>query len=124
MFINKRGAMNKRELALKEQDLQGVGVHDNLTLMAFVCLCSGALNIPVQESQAVLGGMTIGGTISRVVNLADALQVCHDAGAKRIILPAVNAADISSVPSELFSKFQINFYSDPEDAVRKALGRV
>jgi ATP-dependent Lon protease len=114
----------ERDYHLNVQDLQGVGVNDNLTLMAFVCLCSGALNIPVQESQAVLGTMTIGGTITRVSNLADALQICHDAGARRVILPAVNAADISSVPSELFSKFQINFYADPEDAVRKALGRV
>jgi ATP-dependent Lon protease len=114
----------ERDYHLNVQDLQGVGVNDNLTLMAYISLCSGALNLPVQESQAILGTMTIGGTISRVPNLADALQVCHDAGARRVILPAVNAADISTVPSELFSKFQINFYADPEDAVRKALGKV
>jgi ATP-dependent Lon protease len=114
----------EKDYHLNVQDLQGVGISDNLTLIAFISLCSGALNLPVQESQAILGTMTIGGTISRVANLADTLQVCHDAGARRVILPAVNAADISSVPSELFSKFQINFYSDPEDAVRKALGRV
>lgn len=31
----------------------------------------------------VLGSMTIGGTISKVTDLADALQVCFDAGAKK-----------------------------------------
>jgi ATP-dependent Lon protease len=39
-------------------------------------------------------------------------------------VPASNAGDISTVPAELFSKFQINFYSDPEDAVRKSLGKM
>jgi len=33
-----------------------------------------------------------------------------------------SAMDIPSVPAELFSKFQISFYSEPVDAVYKALG--
>jgi ATP-dependent Lon protease len=31
-------------------------------------------------------------------------------------------ADIATVPSELFAKFQTSFYTNPEDAVYKALG--
>jgi len=30
--------------------------------------------------------------------------------------------DIATVPGELFAKFQTSFYSDPVDAVFKALG--
>jgi len=33
-----------------------------------------------------------------------------------------NAQDIPTVPAELFSKYQVSFYSDPVDAVFKALG--
>jgi ATP-dependent Lon protease len=33
-----------------------------------------------------------------------------------------SATDIPTVPPELFAKFQISFYSDPVDAVYKALG--
>lgn len=54
--------------------------------------------------------------------MANTLQVCFDAGAKKILLPMVNAADIPLVPPELFAKFQIMFYSSAEDAVFKALG--
>ncbi len=109
---------------LNVRDLQGAGMSEDLTLTAFIALCSGSLSMPVQESMAILGTMTIGGTINKVSNLADTLQVCFDGGAKRIIMPASNAGDISTVPAELFSKFQINFYSDPEDAVRKSLGKI
>lgn len=71
---------------------------------------------------AVLGSVSIGGTINKVEDLANTLQVCFDAGAKKILLPMVNAADIPLVPPELFAKFQIMFYSGTEDAVFKALG--
>lgn len=70
----------------------------------------------------VLGSMTIGGTINKVDDLANTLQVCFDAGAKKILLPMSNVADISTVPAELFTKFQTSFYTSPEDAVVKALG--
>ncbi len=113
----------ERDYHLNVQDLQGVGASEGLTLIAFVTLCSGALNLPVQESLVILGSMSIGGTVTKVNNMADTLQVCMDAGAKRVLLPMSNASDINTVPPELFSKFQINFYNTPEDAVRKAVGR-
>ena len=104
------------------QDLQGIGMTSELTLPVFIACCSGALEKSVQDQQVVLGNMTIGGTVSKVENLADVLQVCLDAGAKRILLPMSSATDIGNVPPELFSKFQTAFYQDPIDAVYKALG--
>lgn len=104
------------------QDLQGIGITSGLSLAAFVAMCSGALRKPVQSQMVVLGSMSIGGTITKVEELANTLQVCLDAGAKKILLPMVSAADLSTVPSELFAKFQISFYQTAEDAVFKALG--
>ena len=104
------------------QDVNGVGITSSLSLAAIIAMCSGALIKPVQSQLAVLGSVSIGGTINKVENLANTLQVCFDAGAKKILLPMVNAADISTVPPELFAKFQIMFYSGAEDAVFKALG--
>jgi ATP-dependent Lon protease len=39
-----------------------------------------------------------------------------------VLLPITSAADIPTVPADLFAKFQTSFYSSPEDAVVKALG--
>ena len=104
------------------QDLQGIGMTSELALSAFIGLCSSALKKPLQNQMVVLGSMSIGGTITKVEELASMLQVCLDAGAKKILLPMSSAADISTVPPELFAKFQISFYQSIEDAVFKALG--
>ena len=104
------------------QDVNGVGMTSSLSLAAIIAMCSGALNKPAQSQLAVLGSVSIGGTINKVEDLANTLQVCFDAGAKKILLPMVNAADIAFVPPELFAKFQIMFYSNAEDAIFKALG--
>lgn len=104
------------------EDLQGIGASKDVSLASFVAMCSSALKKPMQGSLVILGSMSIGGTIGKVEELANTLQVCFDAGAKKILLPMSSASDISSVPSDLFSKFNISFYNDPEDAAFKALG--
>ena len=70
----------------------------------------------------VLGNMSLGGTIEKASNLAEALQVGFDAGGKRILIPMSSVGDIPTIPGELFAKFQTSFYSDPVDGVYKALG--
>jgi len=104
------------------QDMQGIGMTPDLTLAAFVALCSGALKKPLQSQLVVLGNMSIGGTINKVEELSSVLQVCFDAGAKKILLPMASAVDIAIVPPDLFAKFQVSFYQNPEDAVFKAMG--
>lgn len=104
------------------EDCQGIGMTDKLALCGFVALCSTALLRPVMPQMVVLGNMSIGGTINKIEELANTLQVCFDAGAKKILLPMSSAADIVTVPAELFAKFQTSFYTSPEDAVFKALG--
>ena len=103
-------------------ELQHTGLPGALTLIGFIALCSAALTKPVQSQMVVMGDMSLGGTIVQVRNLAESLQVAFDAGAKRILLPMSSVTDIPTVPGELFAKFQTSFYSDPVDAVFKALG--
>ncbi len=103
-------------------ELQNTGPTDSMTLPSFVAFCSGLLGKPVQGQIVVLGGMSLGGNIVPVENLAETLQIAFDSGAKRILIPMSSVGDIPTVPGELFAKFQTSFYSDPVDAVFKALG--
>ena len=103
-------------------ELQNQGASESLALSTFVSLCSAVMKKPVQSQMVVLGTMSLGGSIVPVQDLADTLQMAFDCGAKRILIPMASAADISTVPAELFAKFQISFYADPVDAVFKAVG--
>ena len=98
------------------------GPSTQLTMSAYVALCSALLGKSIESQMVVLGTMSLGGNIVPVENLAETLQVASDAGAKRILLPMASVGDIPTIPGELFAKFQTSFYADPKDAVFKALG--
>ncbi|WP_276624446.1 protease Lon-related BREX system protein BrxL, partial [Syntrophomonas wolfei] len=113
-----------KDYLMHASDLQGIGITSELALAEFIGLCSSALERPVQECLVVLGNITMAGTIEKISDFANVLQVCVDAGAKRILIPAVSVVDLQTVPPELLIKVQPIFYSDAIDAVFKALGAI
>lgn len=115
-------SITTNDFIINYQDLQGLGLTSNLALPSLVAMCSIALGKPVVSSCAVLGEISIAGTMQKVNNLADTLQVCLDSGAKKVLLPLTSAADLGTVPAELIGAFSLIFYNSAEDAVFKALG--
>ena len=111
-----------KDYIINYQDLQGIGMTGKLAMPTLIALASIALGKPVQSSMAVLGEISISGTMIKVDELANALQVCLDSGAKKVLLPITSAADLGTVPAELIGCFNLIFYSSAEDAVFKALG--
>ena len=111
-----------KDYLMHVQDLNGIGMTNVLTLPSVVAISSVALNKPVLSSLVILGDLSIGGTMIKVEELANTLQVCLDSGAKKVLLPITSAADLGTVPAELMGCFNIIFYQSAEDAVFKALG--
>lgn len=111
-----------KDYIINYQDLQGIGMTGKLALPTLIALCSIALGRPTVSTLAVLGEISISGTILKVDELANSLQVCLDSGAKKVLLPITSAADLGMVPPELVGSFNLIFYSSAEDAVFKALG--
>lgn len=111
-----------RDYSIGYQDLQGLGMTTNLALPTLIALCSVALGKPTISNLAVLGEISISGSIIKANELANLLQVCLDSGAKKVLLPITSAADLVSVPPELVGCFNLIFYQSAEDAVFKALG--
>lgn len=111
-----------KDYVMQVKDLHGVGMTRYLTLATFIALCSVATNRKVLPSLAILGNFSLGGTVDKIQNLADTLQVCLDNGAKKLLIPMSSYVDIGLVPSDLLVKFTLIPYNTPEEAVMKSFG--
>ena len=110
------------EFHLKSSDLNGIGNIRGLELAIFLSIVSSITERPLLPQLAVLGSMSIGGAIIGSDNLGEYLQVAADSGAKKVLVPAVDMAQLGKVPVDLISKFSLVIYSDPVDAAFKAMG--
>jgi ATP-dependent Lon protease len=111
-----------KDYIINYQDLNGIGITKTLTLPTLIAICSAALQKSTISSLAVLGDISISGTIMKVEELANVLQVCLDSGAKKVLLPITSAQELGTVPADLMGAFSLIFYSTPQEAVFKALG--
>ena len=111
-----------KDYIVNYQDLNGIGMTKFLTLSSVIAIASCALNKPTLSSLAILGEISISGTILKVEELASVLQVCLDSGAKKVLIPITSASELGSVPSDLIGAFSLIFYSTPQEAIYKALG--
>ena len=111
-----------KDYIINYQDLQGIGMTGKLALPSLIALCSIALGRPALSSMAIMGEISISGTMIKVDELANALQVCLDSGAKKVLIPATSMVDFATVPADLMSAFQLIPFTSAEDAVFKALG--
>lgn len=111
-----------KDYIINYQDLQGIGMTGKLALPTLIALCSIAIGRSTLGSMAVLGEISISGTLMKVDELANVLQVCLDSGAKRVLIPSISFVDFATVPPDLMSAFQLIPYQSAEDAVFKALG--
>lgn len=107
---------------IKANDLNGIGGAQGMTLGVWLSMVSGILAKPLLPQLAVLGSMGIGGGVVGTDNLADALQIAADSGAKRVLIPAVDMVHYGTVPTDLMAKLQPIIYTDPVDAAFKAMG--
>ena len=97
---------------------------EDLGVAFFVALVSAMVSKNIAPSLVILGQMSIHGVLSRVEGLGDRLRVAMDAGARQVMIPTANASDLGSIPAELLDKLRLEFYSDPSQAVFKAIAEV
>ena len=110
------------EFHLKANDMNGIGNVKGLELAILLSIVSSITGRTLLPQLVVLGSMSIGGAIIGSDNLGEFLQVAADAGAKKVLIPAVDMAQLGKVPTDLISKFSLVIYSDPVDAAFKSMG--
>ena len=94
---------------------------EDLGVAFFVAILSATVGKNIAPSLVVLGQMSIHGILGRVERLSDRLRVAMDSGARQVMIPTANAADLGSIPTELLDKIRIEFFSEPIQAAYKAI---
>lgn len=120
--IDQRIMPTKHDYVVDVANLTNTAMTEHLGLATFIALISISVKRPTLDSLVVLGDMTLGGTLVKVANLADSLQVAKDSGAKNVLLPTSALQGISSVPNEVLGAFKLIPYNSIDEAAFKAFG--
>ena len=113
--------LSDHDYLLYYADPQSKGLSTEVSVAELVGLCSAVANRPVMEATAIIGEIKLSGTMGEIKNLENIVRVAKNAGAKQLLLPIQSMQELMHVPGELLTAVQPIFYSDPIEAVKKAI---
>ena len=105
------------QLRAMDADKTGTGVGLPL-LIAFV---GALLERNTRGGTIIVGPLNLGGSIEMIPNPVALAELAVDKQAATLLMPVACRRQLNDLPDELWTKINIEFYSDPTDGVFKGL---
>lgn len=117
------GERNPREheFAVQLRSFDAARSGGQLGVGVVVALCSSLLGKPLKGGLAVIGGITLGGSIEPVHNPIDVVELAMEKGASAVLMPVACRKALIDLSDDVATKVQTLFYADAVDALRKAV---
>ena len=102
-------------------DLQSRSSTSELSVAQFISLCSGILEKSVIDRLAVIGEVTLSGTIQDIKGLEDYVRAAANAGAEIILMPHTCKNAFESITDSKIKNVNPVYYRNPIEACKIAL---
>ena len=105
------------QLRAMDNDKNGAGVG----LPVLIALASGLLERSVRGGLIIVGSLNLGGSVELLHNAVALVEIAIEKQAASLLLPVSARKQLNELPDDLWTKINIEFYSEPADAFFKAL---
>lgn len=127
LYTQSRGLLGdhdpkSNEFAVQIRAMSPVSGASSLGMPILIAICSSALRKSLKGGFAVVGGMSVGGTLEPVYNALDMAELAAEKGATAIVLPVSSRKQMNEMSDELAARLTVIYYTDPRDALLKILG--
>ncbi len=112
-----RGHEFSIQLRPLDADKSGMG----LGLPALIALVGGLLERSTRGGTIIVGPLNLGGSLEQLQNPVAIAELAVDKQASTLLMPVAARRALNDLPDDLWTKLNIEFYSDPSDGVFKAL---
>lgn len=100
-----------------DADTSGAG----LGLPVLVACVGGLLERSTRGGTIIVGPLNLGGSLERLPNPVAVAELAVDKQAATLLMPVTARRALNDLPDDLWTKINVEFYSDPADGVFKAL---
>ena len=92
-----------------------------LGVAALIALCTALLKKSVRGGLIIVGEINLGGSIDPVHNPVTIAEIAVEKGASTLLMPVACRRQLFELSDDMATKIDIQFYSDPRDALLKAM---
>lgn len=120
-ILNEQHSLSNYDLSIQVTTMLGKGISTSIGGAVFVAILSSIYKRNLKSGLAILGDLSIGGAIERVINFVDKIAMLSENGAKNILVPLDNLTELNEAPKSIFTVTDIQFYSNSQMVLQKAI---
>lgn len=120
-ILSQRHSLMQLDVTVQISALIGVGVSKGIGGAVFAAIISSVFGRNLKPGLGVIGNISIGGAIERALNFNDRVSMLSENGAKNVLVPMDNLAEMALLPATVLGKTDIPFYANTQMMIQKMI---
>jgi ATP-dependent Lon protease len=120
-ILSEKHSLKNFDLTVQVSNLLGSSASSGIGSAVYIAIISALYKKNLKPGLAVLGNISVGGAIERATNLANKVTMLSENGAKNVIVPMDNLAELANVPPTVLCNTDVPFYQNNKLLMQKAL---
>lgn len=119
-ILSEKHSLKNYDITIQVTNLLGNVISSGIGSAVYIAIVSALYKKNLKPGLAVLGNISIGGAIERANNFADKVTMLSENGAKVVIVPMDNVAELSNIPSTVLGDTDVPFYQNNQMLMKKS----
>ena len=120
-ILSQEHSLSNYDFSVQVSTLIGKGVGFGIGAAVFLAFLSGIYKKHIKPGVGVLGDITVSGSVQRADNFSDKLAMLSENGARMVLTPMENLAEMKDVPPSILNNTDVNFFSNSQMILQKAI---
>ncbi|GAB4019155.1 hypothetical protein GCM10028773_21100 [Spirosoma koreense] len=120
-ILNEQHSLSNFDMNIQISNLLGANIGSGVSGAVYIAIISAIYRRNLKLGLAVLGNLSIGGAIERVINFSDKISILSENGAKTEIVPMYNLTELVTVLHSVLGITDMPFYSNSQMLMQMAV---
>ena len=120
-ILSQRHSLMQLDVTVQISVLIGTGVGKGIGGAIFAAIVSSVFGRNLKPGLGVIGNISIGGAIERALNFNDRVSMLSENGAKNVLVPMDNLAEMATLPATILGKTDVPFYANTQMLIQKMI---
>ena len=121
MLLSQQRSFANMDVTVQVTALLGSAVQSGIGGAVFAAIISSVFSKNLKPALGIIGNISIGGAIERAINFSDKVSILSENGAKTVLVPMDNLAELSTLPTTVLGKTDVPFYANTQMIIQKMM---
>ena len=120
-ILSEQHSLKNYDITIQVTNMLGSSISSGIGSAVYISIVSALYKRNLKAGLAVLGNISVGGAIERAINFADKITMLSENGAKTVVVPMDNLAELTNVPASVLGNTDVPFYQNNQMLMQKGL---